>query len=181
MNKNIKPEYDCGRVILKPISVDDAPEIFKYFNERITKFMYPKSPDRVEDTIDYLEKAVQKNKRGENYEVAIFYKCSEGLDFAGGGGIHDINTKTPEFGIWIRQDYHGLGLGYETIHALKDWADKYLDYDYIKYPVDRENKPSRGIPESLDGVIEDEYKMTAESGKELNVVEYRIYRGSEKS
>jgi RimJ/RimL family protein N-acetyltransferase len=176
MHKDIKPEYDCGRIILKPVSMDNAPDIFKYFNKKVTKYMYPKAPEKIEDTIKYLKKAIRKNEQGKNYEVAIYYKWTDSLEFIGGGGLHDINTKTPEFGVWIREEYQGCALGYDAIGALRDWADKHLDYEYIKYPVDRRNKPSIGIPEYLKGKIMDEYPMKSESGKMLDVIEYRIFK-----
>jgi hypothetical protein len=55
------------------------------------------------------------------------------------------------------------------------WAAKEIDCDYLKYPVDRANQPSRRIPETLGGEIEDEYDMITPNGRTLNIVEYRLY------
>lgn len=59
--------------------------------------------------------------------------------------------------------------------AFYDWACENISFDYIKYPVDKRNIPSRKIPESLGGVIAREYKSINQSGFDLDEVEYYIY------
>jgi hypothetical protein len=54
------------------------------------------------------------------------------------------------------------------------WAMVNLDFDYLIYPVDRRNLPSRKIPESLGGSIKAEYEKTNASGAVLDILEYRI-------
>jgi len=66
-------------------------------------------------------------------------------------------------------------LGSEAIEALCGWAAEEIDCEYLKYPVDRANVPSRRIPESQGGEIEDEYDLISPDGRTLNIVEYRIY------
>ena len=93
----------------------------------------------------------------------------------GCAGLHHIDKKTPELGIWIKKSAHGHGYGKETMVALKEWADKNLSYEYILYPVAKENYPSRKIPEFLHGKVEREYDKINMSGKKLHLLEYRIY------
>ena len=93
----------------------------------------------------------------------------------GCGGLHHIDTKTPELGVWIKKSAQGNGYGKETIIALKEWADKNLDYEYILYPAVEENYPSRRIPEFLGGEVFREYDKVNMSGKEQHLLEYRIY------
>nr|WP_266889303.1 hypothetical protein [Trichormus azollae] len=61
---------------------------------------------------------------------------------------------------------------------MKTWADTKLYYEYLKYPVDAENAPSRGIVDKLGGQIFSKYKHTNLSRQVLNVVEYRIRKQS---
>ena len=44
----------------------------------------------------------------------------------------------------------------------------------FNYPVDRRNIPSRRIPESLGGVVKEEYEKENRSGKILDLVCYHI-------
>ncbi|MEH2435865.1 MAG: GNAT family N-acetyltransferase [Nostoc sp.] len=83
---------------------------------------------------------------------------------------------TPELGIWLKKSAHGHGFGREAIHVLKDWVDKNLEYNYLSYPVDKRNIPSRKIAESLRGKIFREFQQINKSGYLLDEVEYRIYK-----
>ncbi len=59
--------------------------------------------------------------------------------------------------------------------GLKKWIDENIEYEYIKYPIDKKNFPSRRIVEALGGGIRDEYKKKNLSGNILDEVEYWIY------
>lgn len=91
-------------------------------------------------------------------------------------GIHEIRSKHPELGIWLKKSAQAKGYGFEAITTLKEWADENLDYEYLIYDVDKANIPSRRIPEMLGGQITREYDKTNLSGRVLNIVEYRIFR-----
>jgi hypothetical protein len=59
--------------------------------------------------------------------------------------------------------------------AIKNWADKNVDYEYIVYPVVDNNISSRKIPESMGGKIEREYEETTGLGQKVCMLEYRIH------
>lgn len=158
---------------LKAITLDYKDDIFKEFTAEITTYMFPKSPDKIEETVEFIEKSINKNKLGIDFNVVIINKENE--DFLGCGGIHHMDRKTPEFGIWIKKSAHGHGYGKEAVVALKNWADKNLDYEYVLYPVAKENYSSRRIPEFLGGEIVREYHEINEIGRDLHLLEYRIY------
>ncbi|MEI7690856.1 MAG: GNAT family N-acetyltransferase [bacterium] len=164
---------ETRRLILVPITLMYAPSIFEEFTEEIVKYMSPSSPKQISETKSWINKVVAENQTGKSYVMVILKK--ETNEFIGGCGIHNIDTKTPEFGIWTKESSHGNKYGRETIHALKKWADDNLDYDYIKYPVAVKNIASRKIPESLGGVIDHKYFDHNGSGVSQLLAEYRIY------
>ena len=168
---NIKIE--TKNLLLKSISLEYKENIFEEFTPEIVTYMFPPSPKKIEETIDFIEKSMTENKEGNNFQIVILNKKNG--EFLGCGGIHHIDTKTPEFGIWIKKSAHGNSYGKETIIALKQWADKNLTYDYILYPVVEENIASRKIPESLNGKVFREYEKTNMSGNKQHLLEYRIY------
>lgn len=169
---NIPKELLTERLSLRPISADYSKEVFENFTDDITVLMFPSTPKEESETIEYLKGAEEKTKNGENYEVSIFLKDSD--EFIGGGGISHIDTDTPELGIWIKKEAHGNRYGREALTALKDWADKNLDYKYIKYPVEISNIASRKISESLGGKIVKEYDCEKQDGTLQRLVEYHI-------
>jgi hypothetical protein len=56
-----------------------------------------------------------------------------------------------------------------------EWAKASIEYEYLRYPVDKRNIPSKRIPEQLGGIIGRELKKINQSGNELDEVEYQIY------
>ena len=95
--------------------------------------------------------------------------------FAGCAGLHHPESPTPEIGIWLAEDSHRIGLGLKAVEVICNRAADEVECDYIRYPVDRANGPSRKIPESPGAEIEDEYGTITPDGRILNTVEYRIY------
>ena len=111
-------------------------------------------------------------ERGEKVTVVILKKDSQ--EFLGCADIRDINSKYPQTGIWLKKSAQGNGYGLETITALKEWAEKNLNYEYLIYPVVRENIPSRRIAERLGGQIFQRFEYTKSNGIILNILEYKI-------
>ncbi len=101
-------------------------------------------------------------------------------EFLGCAGLHNTNSKIPELSIWIKKPAHGKKYGREAMQALKNWADKNLEYDYIKYPVAAQNTSSRKVAESLGGKEATKYEETTQGGKTWQFIEYRIYSHDEK-
>lgn len=170
---SIPESIETERLSLKTITLDYKEDIFREFTPEITVYMKPKPAETIEEIIDFIESSMKSNEGGSNFQIVIIDKNTG--EFLGAGGLHHIDTKTPELGIWIKKTAHGHGYGKEAMYALKEWADNNLDYEYVLYPVAEENIASRRIPESMGGKLEREYDDTNGLGEKLNLLEYRIY------
>ncbi len=165
---------ESERLMLAPITREFAEQIFREFTENITTYMYPKSPSKIKETYEFIDKAIKNMEENKELQMVVLDKSTK--EFLGCVGLHSINTKTPELGIWIKKGAHGKKYGREAVATIADWAKNNLTFKYLKYPVDKNNITSRKIPEFLGGVIEAEYKQTTPYGKQLDEVEYRIYK-----
>ena len=167
-------EIETERLILKPVSLEYKDMIFSEFTDDTTKFMFPSTPKKIEETEKFIKESVDEMEKGINFLISIFDKKTN--EFLGGGGIHYLDTENPELGIWIKKSAHGNKYGREAVAGLKEWADKNLEYEYLLYPVVKENIASRKIPESLGGKVTREFIKKKQSGEDMELVEYRIYR-----
>ena len=165
---------ETENLALKGISLEYKEDIFREFTPEVTVYMSPKPADTIEETISFIESSIQSNTERKNLQIVITDKNTG--EFLGCGGLHHIDTPTPELGIWIKMSAHGQGYGMETMKALKEWADQNLDYEYIIYPVVDKNIASRRIPESMGGKIAREYDDVSGLGQPMHLLEYRIYR-----
>ena len=168
-NTNIETK----NLYLKPITLEYKEEIFREFTPEITVNMFPKTPDKIEEVIEFIETAMEGNKEGSNLQMVVLHK--ESKDFLGCAGLHHIDGKTPELGIWIKKSAHGNAYGKEAMIALKEWGDQNIDHEYILYPVSDKNYASKRIPEFLGGKIAREYDEKNMSGEMHHFLEYRIY------
>ena len=164
---------ETKNLCLKGITLDYKDIIFKEFTAEITACMFPRPAEKIEETIEFIKTSIQKNKNGIDIQIVILDK--ENKDFLGCGGLLHIDSKTPELGIWIKKSAHGHSYGKEAMVALKEWADKNLDYEYILYPVVKENYPSKRIPEFMGGKAAREYDRVNMNGEKEHLIEYRIY------
>lgn len=172
-------EITADRILLRPISDRYAWQIFDNFTAEVTRYMVPQPSDRMEDTLKFIKNSLEGMERGENLQFVILDKKSS--EFLGCCGLHGHgNPTTPELGVWLKIAAHGSGCGREAIAALVQWAEQHLRYEYLTYPVDRGNIPSRKIPEALGGEIFEEALCPRQDGRFLDIVIYRIYpRGAE--
>jgi len=169
----LKERIESERLLLVPISMQYKEEIFKEFTKEITTFMHPAPAKNISETEGFIKDSIKGLAEGSNLQLIILTRDSE--EFLGCAGLHHINGKTPEMGVWLKKSAHGKRYGKEAMEAIKKWADKNLKYDYLLYPVVDKNAPSRKIPESLGGKIEREYDQENLRGNMLHLVEYRIY------
>jgi len=93
--------------------------------------------------------------------------------FAGCCGIHTILSKKLHFGIWIKKEHQGKGIGKKVVHHVLNWGISNLAVEYVKYPVDKRNIRSISLIKSLGIKISDQYQIGEQ--KVLEVEEYRIY------
>lgn len=171
----LKVEILTNRLLLKPISMEYVQDIFSEFTEEITLYTYPRAAKVISETELFINKSLEELENRISLQLVVLAKDS--LEFLGCASLHNL-AKKPQLGIWLKKAAHGNKYGLETITAIKHWADRNLDYEYLIYPVDKANIASRKIAEALGGEVCREYQKTNLSGNVLNTLEYRIYKSN---
>jgi len=161
------------RLLLIPISMKYNEDIFKSFTGEIATYMYPAPAKNISETEDFINNSLKELSEGSALQLVILDKNSQ--EFLGCAGLHHVDGRTPEMGIWLKKSAHGGGRGKEAMIAIKKWADENLDYEYLLYPVADENISSRKIPESLGGIVDKEHDDEGLGGNKYHTLEYRIY------
>ena len=172
MKNLLKEIIYTSRLRLEPISLIYKDVIFAEFTPEITTYMFPRSAKHISETIEFIDRSVVELKSGKTLQTIILKKPG---GFLGCAGLHNIDTKTPELGIWIKKSAHGHKYGQEAMQGLKNWADENLDYKYIVYPAEKNNIPSRKVAKLLGGKIAKRYSEKNMSGRRQEMFEYRIY------
>lgn len=174
MNSDLFTTSICSDLLIqKAISKEYAHDIFTEFTSEIALYMGPKPPEKIEETFLFIDQSIEKIKNGTDLQLVIILKNTH--EFIGCSGIHRIDSKHPRLGIWIKKNAFGNGYGLEAVKALIQWARNNLCFEYIRYPVDKNNYPSKRIPEILHGKMVREYKAVNRCGEYLDCIEYAVY------
>lgn len=164
---------ETKRLELTPINDSHLMPIYKHFTISITKYMFPQPSGNIGDTENFIKASMEGLTDGTNLQLVIH--DNETNKFLGCVGLHNIGTEDPELGVWIRKSYHSQGLGMEAIRGVIKWANENIEFDHLKYPVDKNNRSSRRIPMSCGGKFVKSYSMqNMNKTKELDIVEYWI-------
>lgn len=156
---------------LEPISLTYRKAIFSSFDHEVIRYLpLDNAPERIEDTEAFIKHSVEQMQEGVDLVWVILHKN----EFAGCCGIHNITSKQPHFGIWLKTEVQGKGIGKKVVHYVLQWGISHLDVDFIKYPVDERNTRSIQLIKELNLKQENQYKMGG--NKKLNVIEYRLYK-----
>lgn len=166
-------EIFCDRVVLKPISMQYAEEIFKEFTDEITKLMIPKTPSQIEEVQSFIESSIKNMQDRVELILVILDKISH--EFLGVCALHgQPDPRRPVLGIWLKKTAHGNKIGQEAISNLVNWARTNIVYEYFVYPCDESNIPSRKIAEKLQGIKFRTQEIKSLSGNILKEIAYKI-------
>lgn len=164
---------ESARLRLAPTAEADAKNVFDTFTAEVTRYMFPKPAERIEDTLGFIRESRQATEAGANLQLTISSKATG--EFLGCCGLHGHESvRTPELGVWIKLQAHGYGYGREAVLALVGWAVETLEVSGFVYPVDRRNAASRKIPEALGGEVVSTTMTTGQAGNPLELVTYHI-------
>jgi [ribosomal protein S5]-alanine N-acetyltransferase len=106
------PMLETERLILRPIAVTDAEEVFKYGSDpEVTKYMIFPTHTTLADSIAWLETVPDSFAKRERITFAIMRKADG--KFIGSSGFHDISPK-----------HHRLMMGY--VLNRKNWGNGYM-------------------------------------------------------
>ena len=168
-----KVEITSGRLLLTSQLKAFSEDIFREFNDDIIQYMLPKPAENIDETMTFVNDSLRGMRGGWNLALAITVQTNG--EFLGCCGLHgEGRHRTPELGIWVKKSAHGHKYGREAIQALSIWACAMLDLDYLIYPVDRANIPSRKIAESLGGQVFEEKQVKTARGGYLDEVKYKL-------
>lgn len=167
---NIRIESE--RLVLVPITMEYKEDVFREFQEPVTRFTYSKPAERIEETEKVIEKMMNNARAGTEIVFTVLKKDSR--EFLGCVGFHEIETEAPEVGLWVKQSAQGHRYGREAMHALVGWVRQHFTFTHLRYDVARENAASIKIPESFGAKVMREYEKTMQSGRTYHMLEYWI-------
>jgi [ribosomal protein S5]-alanine N-acetyltransferase len=159
------------RLILNPVSMDDKFDICREFTSELTRFMPFNPTGNLTEIENFILLSQQKIENKKRLVLSIFNK--ENNDFLGICELDNIDKKEIEIGLWIKINEQEKGYGTEVVESLISFAEKNYDFDYLYYPVDKDNIASCKIPQKLGFKPFRSYEKYKSESTMLNIIEYR--------
>jgi ribosomal-protein-alanine N-acetyltransferase len=168
------PEFDTDRLRLVPVDDCHAAAIHAEFTAEITRFMHPRPAASLDETLSFIALSRGEMRLGRAIQWVMVDR-HQVMNFVGCIGLHGIDERVPELGLWVAESRQGAGVGSEAATAALRWAQSHLPHvAAVRYPVDRRNRASRRIPERLGGTIQREFVSVSLGGQTLDQLEYLI-------
>lgn len=164
------PVLKTSRLVLRPVSLDDAPAIQKHFNNwNIIKNLseavpWPYPDDGAESFLQEI--ALPKVEQGVAHVWGIFE--AESAPDAGLIGLVDYHVEYQDDGgnrgFWLAEPYWGRGYMTEAVMAVQDWLffEKGIENLIVVNAVD--NVGSRRVKEKSGGKFLRNGKLMHKSG-----------------
>lgn len=123
----ITPVLETERLILRPLSVADAQDIYDRWTSDpvVTKYMRYFTHESVEDTKQWLLATEENNKSDKIYDWGFWLKDGNYL-FGSGGLVYHEEEKVFELGYNIMHRYWNQGYTTEASKAILEFAVKEL-------------------------------------------------------
>lgn len=144
-------EIKTGRLLLRPIHVDDAEAILKYHSDAITNQYQGWIPKTIDDVYDFMRNRVSSviDVVDTWFQFVIIKK--ENNELIGDVGVHflDSDKKQAEVGCTLDKHQHGKGYATEALTGIINYLFNELDKRRIVTSIDPRNTKSIGLVERL--------------------------------
>jgi RimJ/RimL family protein N-acetyltransferase len=146
-----KKVFTDGRIILRPIGIEDVEQLYEAINEstqELSPWLSFVHPDySIKDTKEWLARRDQEWQDGAEYSFAII--DYENGTFLGGCGLNYISGefKMANVGYWVRTSKTKQGIAPAATLILSRFAFEELGLNRIEILAEVDNKKSQRVAE----------------------------------
>jgi RimJ/RimL family protein N-acetyltransferase len=139
---------ETERLLLRPIEIKDANNLFSYRVDAIVNKFQGWIPKKIEDAFEFINKTTSKFDVVDSwFQLVIIAKNSNQI--IGDIGIHFIDKQQVELGITVAKNWQGKGFATEALKGIISYLFKTFNKHRITASIDPENKKSITLFERL--------------------------------
>ena len=144
------PNLETARLLLRPMRVSDAEDMYAYAKDpTVTQYLLWKPHASISYTRSYLEYLAGRYRLGEHYEWAVIHKESGHMIGTCGFARIDCQHNCGELGYVLHPAYHGQGLAVEASRRVIEFGFGELSLNRIEARYMKENTASLRVMEKL--------------------------------
>lgn len=163
---------DCLQ--LRPITRDDAKEVFAYRSDAITNQYQSFIPESAKDMYEFIDDCAEElGEIGAWFQLVIIHTESD--DIIGDIGINFLDEAQVELGCTIAKDFQQKGYATEAMITVMDFLFQQMNKHRIIASLDPRNEASKKLVERLGFRKEAHFiESYFQDGKWLDDVQYGI-------
>ncbi|PCI56758.1 MAG: GNAT family N-acetyltransferase [Alphaproteobacteria bacterium] len=164
------PTLQTERLVLRPISLDDAPAVQKYFNDwDIIKYMGVSVPwPYPEDgALTHIRDHILPQTESENWHVWAITLKNGNDEAIGMVNFRIIPTKDGNRGFWLAKPYHGRGIMTEAIYSINGFIFNVLEIDKFIVSNVKNNVASRRVKQKTGATFLREERALHHNGEDI--------------
>ena len=144
------PILETDRLLLRPMRVSDAPDMFEYARDpEVTRYLLWSPHESIAHTKGYLEYLGGRYRIGMHYEWAVVLKAENRMIGTCGFVTFDIPHKRGEIGYVINPRYRGQGIAPEAVRRVLQFGFQVLNLHRIDARYMVGNEASRRVMEKV--------------------------------
>jgi len=149
------PVIECERLILRPMRVTDAEDVYDYAKRPdLTRYLLWSPHPFLAHTKEYLKYVVKQYRAGNFYDWAIEEKESGKMIGTCGFTAIDTEHRSGEIGYVINPDFHRRGYAPEAAKAVMDFGFRELHLNRIQCRFMKGNEASLKVAKKLGMTFE---------------------------
>ena len=154
------PELQTERLILRPMRVSDAPDMFEYAcDPEVTRYLLWRAHESIAHTRSYLEYLGGRYRIGMHYEWAVVLKAEGRMIGTCGFASVDCPNNKAEIGYVLNPKYRGQGLMPEAVRRVLCFGFEMMSLHRIEARYMVGNDASRRVMDKVgmrfEGVARD--------------------------
>ena len=172
------PALETRRLLLRKITLDDAPAVFAYASDPQVPVYMPWQPHQsIAETYEYLAHVIGRYQQGWPSPWGIVFKDDARLIGTCGYGSWEPEHRRAEIGYVLHREYWGRGYMSEAVRAIIDFGFRRMALNRIEARCEVPNIGSARVMEKVgmafEGVLREQMY---EKGRFRDMKMYAILR-----
>lgn len=171
----LNQDFTSQRLLFTPIKFDFLEDIYKNFTPEIAQYINPNvlAPKEIKETAEFIANSIMDFEKCKNLTFVVLDKKSQ--EFLGLCSLHNTDSATISFGLWLKKEAQKKGYGLEIVKTLKKYALKNFNFKQLIYRFEEDNLASQNLAKKLNGTEFQRYTETSkDKTRQFNWVEYNI-------
>ena len=149
------PQLETERLVLRPMRVSDAPDMFEYAkSEEVTRYLLWRPHENIGHTRSYLEYLGGRYRIGMHYEWAVILKSENRMIGTCGFASVDCPNNKAEIGYVLNPRYRGQGLMPEAVLRVMRFGFEMMGLHRIEARYMIGNDASRRVMDKVGMTFE---------------------------